>query len=329
MLPFVGIPGPSLEIAYELAPAVIPSANITANFPMSTMIYFQFTFAAITVVLIAGSFLGRMNFLAWIVFVPLWVTLSYTVGCYSLFGGGFLAQYGVLDYCGGYVIHLAAGTAGYVGAYWIGPRTKEDREENKPNNVLMVLTGAGILWLGWNGFNGGGPYAANADAGVAVLNTNICTAVSLLTWLICDIAYFGKPSVIGMTQGMICGLVVITPGAGYVDGWAAIVMGICAGAIPFSTMNILFRKFRFLQGVDDTLGSVHTHMIAGILGGFTTGIFATAEGAAAFASTSPGGAVSGNPRQIGIQLVGAVFIAGWNVGKQAFLIPICSRTFLG
>jgi len=183
MLPFVGRPGPSVRMDYMLSQSTLPTAALSQSFPQSTMIYFQFVFAAITLVLIAGSFLCRMNFFAWMLFVPLWLTFSYTVGAFSLWGGGFLFKYGVLDYSGGYVIHLSAGTAGFVGAWWIGPRIDEDLEDNQPNNILMMLVGAGILWIGWNGFNGGDPYAASPDAGVAVLNTNLCTAVSSLSWV--------------------------------------------------------------------------------------------------------------------------------------------------
>jgi len=174
--------------------------------------------------------------------VPLWLTLSYTVGAFSLWGGGFLFQYGVLDYSGGYVIHLSSGTAAFVGAMWIGPRLPQDRENDKPNNLLLVLVGAGILWLGWNGFNGGDPYTASPDAGVAVLNTNVCTAMSLLVWTACDMIYYKKPSVIGAVQGMITGLVAITPAAGFVAGWGAICLGVGSGSIPWLTLNIVKKK---------------------------------------------------------------------------------------
>jgi Amt family ammonium transporter len=313
MLPFVGIPGPALAIDYELDQAWLPTSGLTANFPMATMVYFQFVFAAITLVIMCGSFLGRMNFLAWMVFVPLWLTFSYTIGAFSLWGGGFLAVYGVIDYSGGYVIHLSSGTAGFVGAWWIGPRLPRDREDNTPNNILCVLVGAGILWIGWNGFNGGDPYAANADAGVAVLNTNICTAMSLLVWTICDMVYFKKPSVIGAVQGMITGLVAITPAAGFVAGWAAILLGLGSGAIPWVSMNIFGRKVKFMRKIDDTLGVFHTHFVAAIVGGVGTGIFATLEGCQAYGITTPGGAIEGNGRQVGIQIVGALFIIGWNL----------------
>lgn len=313
MLPFVGIPGPSVEMNYQIGQSSLPSANLLQNFPQSTMIYFQFVFAAITLVLIAGSYLCRMSFYAWMLFVPLWLTFSYTVGAYSLWGGGFLWQMGVLDYSGGYVIHLSAGTAGFVGAWWIGPRSDEDLEDNQPNNILMMLVGAGILWIGWNGFNGGDPYAASPDAGVAVINTNLCTAFSSLVWVSCDLIYFRKPSVIGAIQGMITGLVAITPAAGFVAGWGAICLGFASGTIPWVTMNIAGRRLTVFQHVDDTLEVFHTHFVGALVGGIGTGFFATVEGCAGFGASNPGGAIDGNGKQVWLQIVGGLFIIGWNI----------------
>ncbi|KPM43939.1 Ammonium transporter 3 member 1 [Neonectria ditissima] len=281
MLPFVGTPNNVLGIHTMLQQSYLPAIGVGQQFPLATMVYFQFVFAAITLVIMAGAFLGRMNFYAWMVFVPLWLTLSYTVGAFSLWGGGFLFDLGVIDYSGGYVIHLSSGTAGFIGSYWIGPRLSKDREDARPNNILTTLVGAGILWIGWNGFNGGDPYAASADAGVAVLNTNLCTAVSLLTWTVCDILYFKTPSVIGAVQGMITGLVAITPAAGVVSGWGAILLGLGSGSIPWFTMNIGAKKVRFFERhFDDTLGVTHTHLVAGFIGGFGTGLWATKEGCA-------------------------------------------------
>ena len=293
--------------------ALLPTSGITANFPMSVMVYFQFVFAAITLIIMAGAFLGRMNFLAWVVFVPLWLTFSYCVGAYSIWGGGFLAVLGVIDYSGGYVIHLSSGTAGFVGAWWIGPRLDVDREDNRPNNMGAVLIGGGILWLGWNGFNGGDPYAASVDAGVAVLNTNICAAMSMLCWTLCDVLYYGKPSVIGGVNGMITGLVAITPAAGVIAGWSAIALGLGSGVVPWLSMNIFGKKVAFMRSVDDVLGVFHTHFVAGLVGGCATGIFATISGSEAFAITNPGGAIAGNGVQVGYQIAGACFIVGWNV----------------
>ncbi|XP_071708948.1 ammonium transporter 2 member 5-like [Rutidosis leptorrhynchoides] len=243
-------------------------------FPNATIVFFQFVFAAITLILIAGAVLGRMNFYAWMLFVPLWLTFSYTLSAFTIWStNGWLSKMGIIDYAGGYVIHLSSGVAGYTAAYWVGPRLTVDREKFPPNNIIMMLEGAGLLWMGWTGFNGGAPYVASVDASLAVLNTHVCAATSLLTWLILDIIFFKKASVIGVVQGMITGLVCITPGAGVVQGYSAIVMGLSAGSIPWFTMMVVHKKFDIFQKVDDTMGVLHTHAIAGILGGVLTGVF--------------------------------------------------------
>lgn len=313
MLPFVGVPGPAVDMGYQLRQSIFPTAAVSQNFPQATMVYFQFVFATITLILTAGSHLCRMNFFAWMIFVPLWLTFSYAIGAFSIWGGGFVYTMGVIDYSGGYVIHLSSGTAGFVGAWWIGPRLDEDLEENEPNNILLMLVGAGILWIGWNGFNGGDPYAASPDAGVAVLNTNICTAMSSLVWVICDLIYFKRPSVIGAIQGMITGFVAITPAAGVVAGWGAIILAVGSGTIPWLSLNIAGRKWAFFRAVDDTLDVFHTHFVGSLVGGFGTGLFATVEGFAAFGLTNPGGAIAGNGKQVWLQIVGALFVIGWNV----------------
>ncbi|GMP85961.1 hypothetical protein CsSME_00038930 [Camellia sinensis var. sinensis] len=240
LLPFWGKAAPSLGQKFLVRRAA-------PFFPMASLVYFHFNFAAITMILLAGSVLGRMDIRAWMAFVPMWLVCSYTVGAFSLWGGGFLFHWGVIDYSGGYVIHLSSGIAGFTAAYWVGPRLKSDRERFPPNNVLLMLAGAGLLWMGWSGFNGGAPYAANIDSSMAVLNTNICAATSLLVWTSLDVLFFGKPSVIGAVQGMMTGLVCITPGAGVVQSWAAIVMGILSGSIPWVSMMILHKKSSLLQ----------------------------------------------------------------------------------
>ncbi len=267
MFPFWGVPKPALSAAFLTGQATIPAAASgmpPLAFPMATMMFFQFVFAAITVIILAGSLIGRMSFKAWIIFVPLWMTFVYTVGAFSIWGGGWLAQLGALDFSGGYVIHLAAGTSGFVAAAVIGPRIQQDRDHFPPNSLLMALAGAGILWLGWNGFNGGDPYFANADASAAVLNTNLTTCVALLVWTIMDSMVYGKPSVVGAINGMIAGLVGITPAAGYVNGWGAIIIGVCAGIIPWFFMNKVQNTALFAK-VDDTLSVLSTHGVAGLM----------------------------------------------------------------
>jgi Amt family ammonium transporter len=274
---FVGVPRTSLGAGQE-AQASIPLLSGLMppfNFSESALFYFQFVFAAITPLLWLGSVIGRMSFKAWLIVVPLWTTIVYSVDAFMLWGGGFWAGMGAVDYSGGYVIHLSAGTAGFVAAAVIGPRLKKDREHGAPNNLLLCATGAGILWLGWNGFNGGDPYFAGADAALAVVNTNICTAIALLTWLLMDMFFSPskKPTLLGSINGMIVGLVTITPAAGYVNGLGAICLGVITSAIVWLSWYKLSKKWIFAK-VDDTLGVVYTHGIAGLCGGLLVGVFA-------------------------------------------------------
>jgi ammonium transporter, Amt family len=330
--PFLGKPGPVAAAGVELAQGIVPAAASgmpPLTFPMATLIFFQFVFAAITVIILAGSVLGRMNFKAWIIFVPLWMTFVYTVGAFSLWGGGWMASLGAVDFSGGYVIHLAAGTSGFVAAAMVGPRLQIDREHCPPNNLLAALTGAGILWLGWNGFNGGDPYFANADAGAAVLNTNVTTATALLVWVILDTMSYGKPSVVGAINGMIAGLVGITPGAGYVDGYGAIAIGIIVAIVAWWSMNKL-QKTKMMMKVDDTLSVFSTHGMAGLTGGLLTGIFANpamlvyigTEKDAPGVSTT--GLLYGNFHQFVLQIEAAIFIIVFNVIMTYIILKIVS-----
>ena len=206
-----------------------------------------------------GSVLGRINFKAWIPFVALWSSIVYTVDAFCIWGGGFFAQHGAVDYSGGYVIHLSAGVSGFVAAAVIGPRLQRDREIDAPNNVAMVAVGAGLLWLGWNGFNGGDPYFAGASASAAVLNTNLCTAVAFLVWValgLHDRSQAGpdlgrqrddrRPG--GDHPG---GRVTSTAGARSRSG-------IIASTIVYFALNYMSR-LRPFRNVDDTLGVIYTH----------------------------------------------------------------------
>ena len=248
---------------------------IPFHFPTATLAYFQFVFAAITPLLFLGGLVGRLKFKAWLLIVPLWITLIYTVNAALLWGGGFFSQKGAVDYSGGYVIHLAAGVAAFVGAAIVGPRRWQDRENAFPSNLMMVATGAGILWLGWNGFNGGDPFYAGADAASAVLNTNVATAVGVLTWLCWDMfaSRQKKPTFLGAINGMLCGLVAITPSAGWVNGTGAIFVGLISASIVWVAWNYLSRVRPFSK-VDDAMGVVYTHGIAGLVGGLLVGFLA-------------------------------------------------------
>jgi Amt family ammonium transporter len=329
--PFLGTPSLATSAAFTTGQAVIPAAASgmpALTFPMATLIFFQFVFAAITVIILAGSLLGRMNFTAWMIFCPVWMTLVYTVGAFSLWGGGWLSVLGVQDFSGGYVIHLAAGVSGFVAAWVIGPRLQADRDHFPPNSLLVTLIGAGILWLGWNGFNGGDPYFANADAGAAVLNTNTATATALLVWTLMDKMAYGKPSVLGAVNGMIAGLVAITPGAGFVDGWGAIIVGICAGIIPWLSMNKL-QKTSFMMKVDDTLSVLSTHGVAGLTGGLLVGLIANPNMLEYIGTDkeAPGVSVTGllygdTGHQLLMQIYGAAFIIAFNAIMTFIILKV-------
>ncbi|KAF3447157.1 hypothetical protein FNV43_RR12337 [Rhamnella rubrinervis] len=285
------------------------------DLPNATMIYFQFVFAAITLILIAGALLGRMNFYAWMLFVPLWLTFSYTFMAFSIWSPkGYFTKLGIVDFAGGYVIHLSSGVAGFTAAYWVGPRLKSDRERFPPNNILLMLAGAGLLWMGWAGFNGGAPGAVSMDASLAILNTHVCTATSLLTWLALDVIFFRKPSVIGAVQGMTTGLVCITPAAGMGSDHN----GVFSGSIPWFTMMVVHKKSLLLQKVDDTMAVLHTHAIAGSLGGILAGLFAHPKLSYLFYATHEHHvglfySFSQGFRQVGIQLYGILFVVVVNV----------------
>jgi Amt family ammonium transporter len=296
--------------------------NTGFKLPNASVEYFQFVFAAITPILFIGSVLGRISFKAWMVFVPLWITFAYAVNAFLLWGGGYWASKGALDFSGGYVIHLAAGVSGFVSAAIIGPRLKRDREKAVPNNLLFVAVGAGILWLGWNGFNGGDPYFAGANAAAAIVNTNLATAVAMLTWILMDMFLTPekKPTFLGALNGMICGLVGITPAAGFVNGFGAIIIGLVASAVVWTAWYTLPKYVWPFNKVDDALGVVYTHGIAGLLGGLLVGVLADPNVLEYPAAPGPNGVAFGgagwiwghHPHQLLVQFLAALTIIVWD-----------------
>jgi ammonium transporter, Amt family len=319
---FVGDPRTVLGAAAEEGQANVPLLNglmPSFRFPEGSLVYFQFVFAAITPILFIGSVLGRISFKAWMIFVPLWITFAYAVNAFMLWGGGYWAGKGALDFSGGYVIHLAAGVSGFVAAAVIGPRLQRDRDRAVPNNLLFVGVGAGILWLGWNGFNGGDPYFASADAAAAVVNTNLATAVAMLTWIVMDMAFSRekKPTFLGALNGLICGLVGITPAAGYVNGLGAIVIGFVCSALVWVAWIYLPKYVWPFNKVDDALGVVYTHGIAGLSGGLLVGLLADPKmieylGLGKNPDISGTGLFYGHPHQLLVQAGAALTIIVWD-----------------
>lgn len=320
---FLGKPGTVLGAMSEQGQASLPLVSGAGlmphfRFSQSALVYFQFVFAAITPLLFLGSVIGRISFKVWLIFVPLWSTFAYAVNAFLLWGGGWWAAHGALDFSGGYVIHLAAGVSGFVAAAVIGPRLRRDRERGVPNNLLLVSVGAGILWLGWNGFNGGDPYFAGADAAAAVLNTNLATAVAMMAWIFMDmlLSKEKKPTLLGGVNGMIVGLVGITPAAGYVNGLGAMAIGLIGSVIVWYAWNYL-SKVRPFSKVDDALGVVYTHGIAGLAGGLMVGLFADPHmivylGLGKNPSVSTAGLFYGHPKQLLIQAGAALTVIVWD-----------------
>jgi Amt family ammonium transporter len=334
---FIGDPRTILGHAAEQGQASIPLVNPAVpswHLPGASVEYFQFVFAAITPILFIGSVLGRISFKVWMIFVPLWITFAYAVNAFLLWGGGYWAGKGALDFSGGYVIHLAAGVSGFVAAAVIGPRLKRDRERAIPNNLMFVAVGAGILWLGWNGFNGGDPYFAGADAAAAVLNTNLATAVAMMTWIIMDMAFSSekKPTFLGGLNGMICGLVGITPAAGYVNGFGAIVIGLVCSSIVWVAWYYLPKYVWPFNKVDDALGVVYTHGIAGLFGGLLVGLLADPNmivylGLGKNPNISSAGLFYGHPKQLAIQAGAALTIIIWDAAVTFVILMVIKHVF--
>jgi ammonium transporter, Amt family len=334
---FVGDPRSVLGALAEQGQAKIPLLNgLMPNFrfPEASLVYFQFVFAAITPILFIGSVIGRISFKVWLIFVPLWITFAYAVNAFLLWGGGYWAGKGALDFSGGYVIHLAAGVSGFVAAAVVGPRLKRDRERAIPNNLLFIAVGAGILWLGWNGFNGGDPYFAGADAAAAVVNTNLATAVAMMTWILMDmfLSKEKKATFLGGVNGMICGLVGITPAAGYVNGLGAILIGLIDAAIVWVAWAYLPKYVWPFNKVDDALGVVYTHGIAGLFGGLMVGLFADPKmieylGVGKVSSVSGAGLFYGHPKQLAIQAGAALTVIIWDAFVTFAILMVIKYVF--
>jgi Amt family ammonium transporter len=328
-LHLLGKPATVVGSGGEQAQANIPLVAMPSGgfrFPEGSLVYFQFVFAAITPILFIGSVIGRIKFKVWLLFVPLWITFAYAVNAFLLWGGGYWAGKGALDFSGGYVIHLAAGVSGFVAAAVVGPRLQRDREKAVPNNLLFVAVGAGILWLGWNGFNGGDPYFAGADATAAVVNTNLATAVAMMAWIIMDmtVGKQKKATFLGGVNGMICGLVGITPAAGYVNGVGAIIIGVVDSVVVWLLFAYLPRKVWPFNKVDDALGVVYTHGFAGLLGGLMVGLFADPKmivylGIGKTPAVTTAGLFYGHPRQLLIQAGAALTVIIWD-GLVTFVL---------
>ena len=245
-------------------------ASLTGDIPETVYFMFQMTFAIITVALIVGAFAERMKFSAMLLFSALWLIIVYMPICHWIWGGGWLADLGVMDFAGGIVIHVNAGVAALVAALVIGKRKGFPTTAMPPHNMTMVVTGAGMLWVGWFGFNAGSALTADGRAGMAMLATHIAAASGALTWMFIEWKRFGKPSVLGVVTGMVAGLGTITPASGFIGPMGALAIGIIAGIVCFYATQYVKRKLK----IDDSLDVFPVHGIGGITGSLLTGGFA-------------------------------------------------------
>ncbi len=295
--------------------SIIDKATADDGTGMPTMIFsaFQLTFAIITVALISGAIADRAKFGAWVVFSVLWSTLVYFPVAHWVWGGGWLAGLGIEDFAGGTVVHVNAGAAGLALALVLGKRAGWRKEPMRPHNLTLVLLGVGLLWFGWFGFNAGSELAADGTAGLAFMNTQVATAAAAGAWIIVEKLRDGHSTTLGVASGAVAGLVAITPACGFVDPWAAIVLGLVAGAVCAYAVGLKYRA-----GFDDSLDVVGVHLVGGAIGAVSLGFIARYP----FADGQEQGLFYGGPiSQLGVQVLGPVvvglysFAMAWVIGK--------------
>lgn len=249
----------------------IQEDSMAGDIPESVFAMFQMTFAVITPALIVGAFAERMRFSAMLLFSALWLVAVYAPITHWVWGGGWLAEMGLLDFAGGTVVHITAGVGALVAALVIGNRRGFPKQAMPPHNLTMSVTGAGMLWVGWFGFNAGSALAANGDAGMAMLVTHISAATGSLAWMMMEWLRHGKPSVLGIVTGMVAGLGTITPASGFVGPGGALVIGFSAGIICYYATQAIKQKFQ----IDDSLDVFPVHGVGGMLGTLLAGVFAS------------------------------------------------------
>ncbi|MEZ5505831.1 MAG: ammonium transporter [Gammaproteobacteria bacterium] len=281
--------------------AAIGLDSVTGEIPSSLFAMFQMTFAIITPALIVGAFAERMKFSAMMLFSILWLVLVYAPVCHWVWGGGWLQQMGLLDFAGGTVVHITAGVAALVAALVMGPRKGFPQQAMMPHNLTMTVTGAGMLWVGWFGFNAGSAVAANSNAAMALLVTHLSASAGAMAWMACEWIRHGKPSVLGIVTGMVAGLGTITPASGSVGPAAALVIGLTAGVVCFYMTMLIKRKLK----IDDSLDVFPVHGVGGILGTMLVGVFCSPD-LGLFSGLGFGGENASIAAQLKVQFTGVV-----------------------
>lgn len=280
-----------------LAEAVDPGDS---TYPAIVDIAFQAGFACITAAIVGGSLAGRMKFGAFVTFITIWILLIYAPLAHMVWGGdgSFIGdQIGALDFAGGDVVHISSGLTGLVLCLLLGKRRIFGAVNHRPHNVPFVVLGATLLWFGWFGFNGGSAFAADGIASLALLNTFVASGTAMISWMIVETIKTGKPTLVGAATGLVAGLVVITPAAGFVEPWASIVMGLIVSPVCYFAISFCKAKI----GYDDALDAFGCHCVGGIVGGILTGVFCVPE----LSWTDFGGLIyTGDPTLLGAQCLG-------------------------
>ena len=283
-----------------LASVAIDSVNdLAKTIPETVFVTFQMTFAIITPALITGAFADRMKFSALLWFMGLWLIFVYAPIAHMVWGGGLMGEMGVLDFAGGTVVHINAGVAGLVACLVLGKRHGYGKVAHAPHNLTLSIIGASLLWVGWFGFNAGSAAGATANAGMAMLVTQIATAAAAMAWMFAEWLARGKPSVLGIVSGAVGGLVAITPAAGFVDPMGALIIGLVAGIVCFVASTTVKNAL----GYDDSLDVWGVHGVGGVVGAILTGVFAKA---AIAGKDAPLGLIDGNAGQVLTQIYGVV-----------------------
>jgi len=275
--------------------------SLSGSIPESLFMLFQMTFAIITPALIIGAFAERMKFSAMLLFSAVWLVLVYVPVTHWVWGGGWLAKMGLYDFAGGTVVHITAGVAALVAAIVIGPRRGFPGSMIMPHNMTMTIAGAGMLWVGWFGFNGGSALAANGDASMAMLVTHISAATGAMTWMAIEWIRYGKPSALGVVTGMVAGLGTITPASGFVGPGGALIIGLLAGGVCFTATQYIKRVLK----IDDSLDVFPVHGVGGILGTLLAGVF-SATSLGVFSGYGFAEGITSMAGQLKVQFIGVV-----------------------
>ena len=279
---------------------------------------YQMTFAVITCALVGGATADRLKFSAFLLFCVLWLFVVYIPSAHWVWGGGFLANWGFVDFAGGTVVHINAGVAGLVAALMVGPRSGYGKENLAPFDLSMAFVGLGLLWVGWFGFNGGSALGVGSRAVYAIAATHFSACAGALVWAGIEWIERGRPSVLGLISGAVAGLGTITPASGYVLPWEGALIGVIAGGTCYFASTALKAKLRY----DDSLDVFGVHGVGGALGTLLAGVFATASVSAANGEAGISGLIEGNAHQLAVQAAGAALVTLWCVVGSAAVLKI-------